>query len=202
MTRSRLYEMEVTVAILDITNVQNIQSLSQTKYNGVNVSPYCKLLSKKLGATYPNTVGTARFVIWDLETDGSTKPSFAKLVSHIRENVYQLLDLRKRKSFTIVYANGDMKNEVNRDIDDDYFSFSEFKIIYKYKPTDKDQKPAAAPVMKFLPRVSTSAAVTRHVHSNCSGDEIPPSCLYWFSSQQSGKLRSSAILEILYDSLK
>ena len=94
-----------------------------------------------MGATYPDTVGTARFIVWDLETDGSE--------AYIRENVYQLLDLRKRKSFTIVYANGDMKNEVNRDIDDDYFSFSEFKIIYKYKPTDKDQKPAAAPVMKF-----------------------------------------------------
>eukprot|EP00956_Cyclotella_meneghiniana_P002173 scaffold2432_cov63-Cyclotella_meneghiniana.AAC.4 len=150
------YEMEMTVAILDVKNAQNIQRLFQTKIKNGNVGSGCELLSRKLGPIHPDTVGTARFVVWDSATDG--RASNGKLVTHIRENAYQLLNLKNRKSFTVNYANGDMKNEINRDIDEGCFSFSQYKITYN--PTEEDQKPAAASVMEAeaVPSVSNAPA--------------------------------------------
>eukprot|EP00956_Cyclotella_meneghiniana_P002031 scaffold2251_cov73-Cyclotella_meneghiniana.AAC.13 len=144
-----LIEIDVTIAFLNVNNVQNQQSIRQTRFDGVNVGDGCELLSRKKGPTNPDLVGVVRFVVWDSSQEGlSRNPSVDMLVRRLTKEAYELFTLDKRKSLTVKYANGDYSREINKDITDEGFSFTECGISY-----EDDRKPAA----ESVPPVSSGA---------------------------------------------
>ena len=80
--------MDVTVALMNVSNTQYIQSLRQTRVEEGWIGNGCELLCCIKGSSNPDLVGIAHFEVWNSKNGQSKNPSDKKVLTFMKENSY------------------------------------------------------------------------------------------------------------------